>query len=134
MFVYRHVQIKIADINLPEIYAPNQKSRFSFFFWVSENLGSAVATVDDEIGPGSVGGSIGGKVEVGTLQLVGLALTAHGDLVAPDILGILGHKAGDLSGNVTGGYSVGASVADPFDRKRLAWEGVSRVIKLMLFE
>lgn len=65
---------------------------------------------------------------------MGLALTAHGDLVAPDILGILGHKAGDLSCNVTGGYGVGASVADPFDRKRLALEGVSKVIKPMVSE
>lgn len=105
-----------------------------FFNSLRENLGSAVATVDNEIGAGSVGGSIGGKVEVGTLQLVGLALTAHGDLVAPDILGILGHKAGDLGRNVTGGYGVGTSVADPFDRERLAWEGVSRVIKLMVSE
>lgn len=60
---------------------------------------------------------------------MGLALTTHGNLVTPDIFGVLGHKVGDLSRNVTGGYGVGASVADPFDRKRLAWEGVSRVIK-----
>lgn len=96
-----------------------------------EKLGGAVTTVDDEISAGSVGGSIGGEIEIGTLQLMGLALTAHGDLVAPDVLGILGHKVGDLSCDVTGRYGVGASVADPFDRKRLAWEGVSRVMEPM---
>jgi hypothetical protein len=85
-----------------------------------ENSGGTVASIYDEISPGGVGGSIGGEVEIGTLQLVGLALTAHGDLVAPDVLSILGHKVGDLSRNVTGGYGIGASVAHPFDRKRLA--------------
>ena len=60
---------------------------------------------------------------------MGLALTAHGDLVAPDVLSVLGHKVGDLSRDVTGGYSVGASKADPFDRKGLAWEGISSVME-----
>jgi hypothetical protein len=98
---------------------------------MKENLGGAVATVDNEISPSSVGGSIRGEIEIGTLQLMGLALTTHGDLVAPDVLGILGHEVGNLSCDVTGGYGVGASVADPFDRKGLAWEGVNSAMEPM---
>lgn len=92
----------------------------------NSGLRCAVAPVNDDIGTGGVAGSIGGKVEVGTLQFLGLAFTAHRDLIAPDILGVFSHKVGDLSRNVTGGYGVGASKADPFDSKRLAWKGVSR--------
>lgn len=49
-----------------------------------------------------------------------LTLTAHGNLVTPDVLGIFGDEIGDLGSDVTGGDGVGAGVADPLDGERLA--------------
>jgi hypothetical protein len=80
-------------------------------------LRGTVATVNDEIGSGGVGRGIRGQIKVGTLQLMGLTFTTHGDFVPPDILDVLRNEAGDLGSNVTRGDSVGTSEADPFNRK-----------------
>lgn len=56
-------------------------------------LWGAVATINNQVGAGSIGGRIRGQVQISTLQLVRLSFTTHGNLVPPDVLGLLGHKA-----------------------------------------
>lgn len=57
------------------------------------DLWRTVAAVNNQISPSRVGRGIRGQVEVGTLQLMSLAFTAHGDLVAPDVFGFFGDEA-----------------------------------------
>ena len=78
-------------------------------------LREAVATVDNDVGTGGVGSGVGGKVQESTLELVGLTLTAHGDLALPDVLGLLGDEVGDLGGHVAGRDGVGAGELDPLN-------------------
>lgn len=80
----------------------------------------AVAAINNQVRTGSVGGRIRGQVQVSTLQLVSLTLATHGDLVPPDVLGLLWHKVGNFRSNVTGGDCVGAGESDPFNGERLA--------------
>lgn len=84
------------------------------------HLRCTVAAVNNDVGTSGVAGCVRGKVKVGTLQLMSLALTAHGDLVAPNILGIFGNEVGDLGGNVSGRDGVGTGEAYPLDGERLA--------------
>lgn len=51
---------------------------------------------------------------------MGLALTTHGDLVLPDVLGLLGHKVGDLGGHVARRDGVGTGKPHPLNGQRLA--------------
>lgn len=51
---------------------------------------------------------------------MGKTLAAHGDLVAPDVLGGFRDEVGDLGSDVAGRDGVGAGVADPFDGKGFA--------------
>lgn len=55
-------------------------------------LRQCIPTIDSEVSTSRVTRSIRGQVEIGTPQLFRLALTAHGDLVTPDILNLLGDK------------------------------------------
>lgn len=87
---------------------------------VTSYLRSAVAAVDDQVGAGGVGGCIRGQVKVSALELVGLTLAAHGNLVPPDLLSLLRHETGDLGSDVARGDGVGAGKANPFHRQRLA--------------
>lgn len=84
------------------------------------HLRSTVATVNDDVRTGGVAGGVRGKVKVCTLQLVSLALTAHGDLVTPDVLGVFRNKVGDLGSNVSGRDGVGTGEAYPLDGEGLA--------------
>lgn len=78
-------------------------------------LREAVTAIDDDVGTGGVRGGIGGQVQEGTLELVGLALTTHGDLALPDVLGLLGNEVGDLGGHVTRRDGVGTGEGNPLD-------------------
>lgn len=86
----------------------------------SHRLWGAVATVNNQVRAGGVGGRVRGQVQVSTLQLVSLALATHGDLVPPDVLGLLRHKVGNFRSNITGRDSVGAGEPDPFNGQGLA--------------
>ena len=52
---------------------------------------------------------------------MGFTLTAHGNLVLPDVLGLLGDEVGDLGGHVAGRDGVAAGVLDPFNCEGVAW-------------
>jgi hypothetical protein len=85
-----------------------------------DDLRGTIATVNDEVGSGGIGRGIRGQIEVGTLQLVGLTFTTHGNFVTPDVFGIFGNKIGDFGSDVTGRDSVGTSEANPFNGKGFA--------------
>lgn len=81
---------------------------------------SAVAAINNDVGTSCVGGRIRGQVQISPLQLVGLSLATHGNLVPPDLLSLLWHEVGDLGGDVPWRDCVGAGEADPFNREGLA--------------
>lgn len=88
----------------------------------ASRLSGGVATVDQEIGTGGVGGGVGGEVDVGALELPGETVTAHGDHGVPELLGLLGDEVGETGVNVTGGDGVDTGEVAP-----LVGEGASHV-------
>lgn len=80
-----------------------------------------VPPIHHNISPGSIASSIRGQVKISPLELLGLTFPTHGNLILPDIFGILINEAGDLRGNVTGGNGVGTGKPDPFHSERFAW-------------
>lgn len=89
------------------------------------HLRSAVSSVNNEISSCGIGGRIRRQVKIGALELLRLTLPTHGDLIAPEVLGLLRHKVGDLRRDVTGGNGVGPGKLDPLDGERLACMAVS---------
>jgi hypothetical protein len=84
----------------------------------ASRLSGGVATVNQEIGTGGVGGSVGGEVDVGTLELLGEAVTAHGDHGVPELLGLLGDKVGEAGVDVAGGDGVDTGEVAPLVGER----------------
>lgn len=75
----------------------------------------AVATVNNKVGSCRVTGCIRCQVEICTFQLLGTAFATPGDLVAPDILGLLRNKVGYFSCDIPRRGGVGAAKIEPFD-------------------
>lgn len=83
------------------------------------HLPAAVSTVDEKIGSGSVGGSVGCKVNVSTLEFLGETIAAHGDHAVPQLLHVLGDKVGETSVNVSRGDGVDTGEIAPLVGERL---------------
>jgi hypothetical protein len=83
------------------------------------DLADSVATVDDDVGTGAVRASIGGEVDVGTLELSSLRITAHGDHAVPKILSLLVNEVGETSIDVTRRDRVDTGEVAPFVGERL---------------
>ena len=84
----------------------------------ARHLAAGVATVDQEIGTGGVGGSVGGEVDVGALELLGQTVAAQGDHGVPELLGLLGDEVGKTGVNVTGGDGVDTGEVAPLVGER----------------
>lgn len=52
-------------------------------FFISDNLSASVASVNDNVVAGGVGASIANEVDVSALQLLGIAISPHGDHAPP---------------------------------------------------
>ena len=77
-------------------------------------LSGSIATVDDDVSASSVGASIAGKIDVCTLELRSLGVTAHGDHAVPEILSLLVDEVGETSVDVAWGDGVDAGEVTPF--------------------
>lgn len=86
------------------------------------HLPRAVTTVDDDVCTGRVGTRVAGEVDVGALELGGLAVPAHGDHAVPEGLDVLGHEVGQAGVDVARGDGVDAGKVTP-----LVGEGASQV-------
>lgn len=93
-----------------------------YILLVSQRLTRAVTTVDNDIGTSGVGASIANQVHIGSLQLLGLTVTAHGDHALPQILGILIDEIRKAGINIARGYAVNTSKIPP-----LVGEGASHM-------
>ena len=86
------------------------------------HLPHAVSTVDQEIGTGHVGAGVADEVDVGTLELLGLTVAAHGDHGEPEVLDLLVDKVGETGVDVAGGDGVDTGKVAP-----LVGEGAGHV-------
>ncbi len=85
-------------------------------------LPCAVSAVHQDVSAGGIRGRIAGEVDIGTLQLLGLGIAAHGDHRLPEILGLLVDEVGETSVDVAGGDAVDAGKVSP-----LVGEGLGQV-------
>ena len=102
---------------------------------ICRRLTRAVTTVNDDIGTSSVGASIANQVHIGTLQLLGLAVTAHGDHALPQILGILVDEIREAGINITRRDAVDTSKVTPFVSERASHmdaAGLCNVVRCLL--
>ena len=91
----------------------------------------AVSPIHYNIGSGGIASCIGSQVKIRPLELLSLTFATHGDLILPDILGVLINETGDLSSNVTGGNGVGTSKPDPFHSERFACSLASHALHII---
>ena len=78
---------------------------------------TTIAAIHNHIRARHVARRITRQIEIRTLQLVRLALSAHRDLIFPDILRLLGYEITNLRRHVPGRYAVGARKLYPFNRQ-----------------
>lgn len=81
-------------------------------------LAGAVTTVNDEVGTGGVGGGVGAEVDVGSLELLGVTVTAHGDHGVPELLGVLVDEVRKTGVNVSRGDGVDTGEVAPLVGER----------------
>ena len=89
---------------LPKTCGPN----------IFKHLSGSVTTIDDDIGASGVGACVGGKVDVGALELGGLGVTAKRDHAVPQLLDVLGHEVRQTSVDVAWRDGVDACKVAPF--------------------
>ena len=82
------------------------------------HLPDAVATIDDDISPSSVRASITGKIHICALQLLRLAITAHGNHALPQILRLLVHEVAQAGINIPRGDRVDSRKSTPLIGQR----------------
>jgi len=82
------------------------------------HLPGTVATIDDDISPRSVGASVTAQVYISTLQLLGLAITAHWDHGLPQILSLLVNEVRESGIDVPGRDGVDTSKVAPLIGER----------------
>lgn len=95
-------------------------------------LWQAVSAIADDVSASGIAGSIRGKKQIYTLELMRFALSArrasatahaihtpsnlpHRDLILPDALGLRGHEIRYLGSHVTRGDTVGPREPYPLD-------------------
>lgn len=82
-------------------------------------LSAGVASVDDNVGTGGVGAGIGDQVDVGALELLGVAVAAKGDHAPPELLSLGVDEVGEASVDVAGRDGVDTCKVAPLVGQRL---------------
>lgn len=81
-------------------------------------LSCGITTIDDDICARGVRAGIGGKVDIGALELGGLGVTAKRDHAMPQLLDVLGHKVRQAGVDVSGRDGVDTCEVAPFVGQR----------------
>lgn len=81
------------------------------------HLTGAVAAVNDDIGASGISASIASQVHIGTFQLFGFTVTAHGNHALPQILGLLIDEIRKSGVNVPGRNAVDTGKITPLIRE-----------------
>lgn len=76
-----------------------------------------ITAIYNNIGSSRIAGRVTGQKEISTLQLRSLALSPHGDLVLPDVLGHLWHEVADLGCHIARRNGVRPRELHPLDRQ-----------------
>lgn len=84
-----------------------------------KHLPHAVSAVNQQISTSHVRAGIADQVDVGTLQLLGLAIAVHGDHGEPQVLDLLVNKVGQTGVDVAGRDAVDAGKVAPLVGERL---------------
>lgn len=79
-----------------------------------------ITTIHDDVCPCRVASRITREIEIGALQFLSHTLPTHGNLIQPDILGLLGSKVTDLSGHIARRHGIDPGKLHPLDRQALA--------------
>lgn len=82
------------------------------------HLPAGVATIDDNVRTSGVGTGIANKVDVGRLELFGVAVATHGNHALPEVLDVGGDKIRKAGVNVTGRDAVNAGKVAPLIGER----------------
>lgn len=84
----------------------------------SHNLPHAVATVNAHVVASHVRAGVGGQVDVGALELLGVAVAAQRDHGEPEVLGVLVDEVRQTGVDVAGGDAVDTSEVSPLVGQR----------------
>jgi hypothetical protein len=126
LFSIRHVHLNPSPFNNP-----------SPPIWAIR-LSDAVATIDDDIVASGVCASIRHQVDIRTLQLLRITITAHGNHALPQILDLLVDEVREPSINVAWGDAVDSRKVTPLVGQRLGHMNAARlrnvVARLLLRE
>lgn len=100
-----------------EVIPPRQRSHY-----VQSHLPHAVSAVNQQIITSHVGAGIADQVDIGTLQLLGLAIAVHGDHREPEVLDLLVNEVGQTGVDVARRDAVDTGKVTP-----LVGEGLGHV-------
>ena len=78
------------------------------------HLSSAVATVDQDVRSGGVAASVAAKIDIRTLELLGVTVASHRDHAHPQILRLLRYKVAQAGVDVARRDGVDAGESAPF--------------------
>lgn len=82
------------------------------------HLSGGITTVNDNVGAGGVGAGVRSEVDICTLELGGLCVTAERDHAVPQFLNVLGNKVGETGVDVAGGDGVDSGKVAPLVGER----------------
>lgn len=83
------------------------------------HLSASVSTVNDKVRASGVSASIRQEVDIRSLELLGIAVAAHGNHAPPELLGLGVDEVGQASVDVAGGDAVDAGKVAPLVGERL---------------
>lgn len=83
-----------------------------------KHLSHRVTTVNDDISTSSISRSIADKVDIRALELLGVAVSRHGDHASPKLLGVVVDEVGQTSVDVAGRDGVDTGEVAPLVGER----------------
>lgn len=116
-YIFIMFQEAILSVFFPLLF-PSSKVASSVNHYLRSSLPAGVAAVNDDISTSGVGGSVGNKVDVSTLELLRKTVTAQWDHAVPKLLDVLGNEVGETSVNVTGRDAVDTGKVTPLVGER----------------
>lgn len=95
------------------------ESQYDYATLTIHSSAASVTSVDQQIGTGGVCTRVTGKVDIGTLKLLGITVTTHWNHAHPQVLDILSDEIRQASVDVAGGDGVNTGKVSPLVGQRL---------------